>query len=53
MSYSVAMSPNHPPRLEKDTDRFVRADDRFFTRRPERKHRFRLAYQLRWVSSRG
>ena len=45
MSYSVLMSPNHPPMLKKDTDRIVRADERFFARRPERKHRLRLAYQ--------
>jgi hypothetical protein len=45
MSYSIAVSPNHSPRLKKDTDRIVRADERFFARRPERKHRLRLAYQ--------
>jgi hypothetical protein len=45
MSYSVLMSPNHLPKLKKDADRIVRADERFFARRPERKHRLRIAYQ--------
>ena len=42
--FSIWTSANHPPRMETRTDRVSRADNMFFARRPERRHRIRISY---------
>jgi hypothetical protein len=43
MSFGIWTSANHPPRLQPRTDRITRADNMFFARKPERKHRLRIS----------